>query len=166
MFGCSAVAKDREVSLHRFPKEKGARQAWVRFVRRTRVWEGPTDSSTVCSQHFTPADFSNLTQFTMGFSKGLKLQPAAVPSVPPNVTSATAAAQPATARATARPAARKRELHRVSNSVQEEVDSLIESDYISLKRALEKMLNGNLPTWNYPAGRRSPLSGTDYQLKT
>ena len=86
VFGCSAMPKGGTASWHHFPKDTHVRQAWIRFVQRTRKWDGPTETSTVCSQHFMSADFENLQRYKMGFVKSL------------------------------RPAARKRELHRVRHT--------------------------------------------------
>ena len=133
VFGCTAVAKERAVTLHHFSKDRNLLQAWVRFVNRTRVWSGPTDTSTTCSQHFTPQDFESLQKFKMGFAKSLKLKSTAVSTIylsTPSASTSTSTSASASASLSAsphasggtfhtplssapRPAARKRRLHRV-----------------------------------------------------
>ena len=55
--GCSKTHSDG-VSLFKFPREEARRQEWVRQVKRTRdKWNGPSDSSVLCSNHFEEACF-------------------------------------------------------------------------------------------------------------
>ena len=61
------------VSLFRFPKDPNIRREWILQVQRTRAdWRGPTDNSVVCSEHFTPDCFSQLTKLKEGL--GFKVQ--------------------------------------------------------------------------------------------
>ena len=49
---CDKTAK-KCVSLFKFPKDPERRRKWAEQVRRTRArWEGPSDSSVLCSRHF------------------------------------------------------------------------------------------------------------------
>ena len=45
-------------SLHTFPKDKVLRKQWVSFVRTKRAsWDGPSETSVLCSFHFTEDSF-------------------------------------------------------------------------------------------------------------
>ena len=70
-------------SLHDFPKTESLSLAWESFVRRTRSsWEWRRSSySRICSDHFTSESFLNFSQWKMGGSKRLNLQPSAIPTV-------------------------------------------------------------------------------------
>ena len=81
--GCSNVRSDT-VSLFRFPKDPALRQRWTKQVKRTRAnWKGPSDSSVLCSKHFTESCFEPITGIgaTFGLKMRPKLKPDAVPTV-------------------------------------------------------------------------------------
>ena len=49
---CSKTTKDG-VSLHLFPTDPNLRRIWTTKVKTTRVkWDGPTQYSALCSDHF------------------------------------------------------------------------------------------------------------------
>ena len=51
--GCSNTYKDG-VSLFQFPRDAVLEKQWTKEVQKTRAkWQGPSDSSVLCSEHFT-----------------------------------------------------------------------------------------------------------------
>ncbi|XP_058653283.1 zinc finger protein with KRAB and SCAN domains 1 isoform X2 [Onychostoma macrolepis] len=74
VFGCFPLK-----TLFPFPKTPWLRARWLEFLHFEE--EGITENSRLCSRHFTPECFQNLTQHEMGFAKVLCLTETAVPSV-------------------------------------------------------------------------------------
>ena len=65
--GCyTNTKKNRELSFHKFPKEKSIREKWVNAIKRNNFY--PSEHHCVCSQHFhegstdVPAIFPLLPQ--------------------------------------------------------------------------------------------------------
>lgn len=79
---CSNTHSDG-VSLFRFPRDPVLKEQWVKQVQRTRAQWKPSESSVLCSKHFTDDCFEVAydlaTQF--GIKKTRKLKPGAVPSL-------------------------------------------------------------------------------------
>ena len=51
--GCCSIPSD-EVTLYKFPKDPVLRKKWIEQVKRTRDrWSGPSENSSLCSNHFT-----------------------------------------------------------------------------------------------------------------
>ena len=71
------------VSLFRLPKDPVLKAEWVKQVQKTRAQWKPSDSSVLCSNHFTDdcfePGFNIATQF--GIEKARKLKPKAIPSI-------------------------------------------------------------------------------------
>ena len=78
---CGNVALDGVRSLHAFPTNESVRLAWKAFVRRTRSPWDDTLASKICSDHFLPESFANLTIWKMGHCQRLELLPNAVPTI-------------------------------------------------------------------------------------
>lgn len=81
--GCSNTHSDG-VSLFHFPRDPSLRLQWTRQVQRTREgWEGPSDYSVVCSEHFTSNCFEEDSAIAakFGIQKRRRLKPNAVPTV-------------------------------------------------------------------------------------
>ncbi|XP_065311896.1 THAP domain-containing protein 10-like isoform X1 [Dermacentor albipictus] len=82
---------ESDVPYHRFPRESSPRrQRWIDFVRasgRGDAWS-PRESSRVCSRHFAPSCYKRhpASLARLGLStKGLYLEPGALPTVYPAV---------------------------------------------------------------------------------
>ena len=87
--GCSGTSKD-DVSLHRFPKEENLRKIWTSKVKLTRAdWHGPSDYSTICSNHFSEDDFEDRGIYSSFGMKQMKrkLKDGAIPKIRLGVTS-------------------------------------------------------------------------------
>lgn len=72
---------DDGVSLHRFPKDERIRRQWISFVRQKRdpkTWK--PGSGHICSDHFTPDDYTNYGLKLAGFATKLVLKTDAIPS--------------------------------------------------------------------------------------
>ncbi|MGH0119866.1 UNVERIFIED_CONTAM: hypothetical protein FKN15_059247 [Acipenser sinensis] len=70
--GCSNTTKDG-LKLHLWLKEKKLAQSWTKFVQRTRVWKGPSQSSYLCSAHFDPSCYvMNEVALLCGYESLLK----------------------------------------------------------------------------------------------
>lgn len=74
VFGCFPLK-----TLFPIPKTPWLRARWLEFLHFEEG--GITENSRLCSRHFTPECFQNLTQHEMGFAKVLCLTETAVPSV-------------------------------------------------------------------------------------
>ena len=109
--GCDKTPKD-DVSLHLFPKEEKLLKIWTAKVRLTRAkWKGPTQYSTICSDHFAHTDYEDFglySEFGMKFRRKLKATAVPVIRLPSNNPD-----QPVSADKPTRPAAMKRERKRV-----------------------------------------------------
>lgn len=107
--GCSKTPKD-DVSLHNFPKDENLRKIWIAKVKLTRAeWQGPSEWSTICSDHFAVDDFENpglYSEFGMKKRRS-KLKDSAIPTIRFGVKSSKKQDLPT------RPAAVKRERKRV-----------------------------------------------------
>jgi len=71
-------------SLFKFPADEKLRKAWTLQVQRTRAqWQGPTQNSAVCSEHFTEDCFQpiSVTSRKMGMKMRQMLKPSAVPTI-------------------------------------------------------------------------------------
>ena len=81
--GCSNTSKDG-VSLHFFPRDEKIRKLWTARVKLSRAdWSGPTDSSAVCSAHFSAEDFEDpglYAQFNLK-KPARRLKETAVPTI-------------------------------------------------------------------------------------
>lgn len=82
---CTNVSSD-SVSLFAFPKDLKLRLAWTRQVQRTRAyWNGPTQSSRLCSEHFDSDQFDSkpdlCSQFNISYRHKFVLKKDAVPSI-------------------------------------------------------------------------------------
>ena len=58
VFGCSNSNKTKDVSVHKFPSDEGARKKWCLSMKRKGFM--PTSYSHVCSAHFKPTDFETV----------------------------------------------------------------------------------------------------------
>ncbi|PIK37131.1 hypothetical protein BSL78_26037 [Apostichopus japonicus] len=68
--GCSNVIT-KAISLHRWPKNDKTRRLWTKFVQNTRFdFTGPSQYSSVCSEHFTEAVYD--PSFLLKEEMGLK----------------------------------------------------------------------------------------------
>ncbi|XP_016086183.1 THAP domain-containing protein 8-like isoform X1 [Sinocyclocheilus grahami] len=74
VFGCLP-----NKTLFSIPRPPWLRSRWLEFLHFEE--EGLTVNSRLCSRHFTPECFQNLTQHQMGFARVLYLKNTAVPSV-------------------------------------------------------------------------------------
>ena len=100
-FGCSKTHKD-DVSLFKFPTESNLRRAWILQVKRTRdKWDGPSEHSTLCSDHFTEDCFESMSVLSkqMGLKSKQLLKPSAIPTLFPRPASVPASKRPRTSRA-------------------------------------------------------------------
>lgn len=80
ILGCSFSLGDKG-TLFSFPKDEFVRDKWAHFVRLyNSSWVFQT-TDRICSQHFVQCDFSNWSQFHMGFAQKLVLVKGAVPTV-------------------------------------------------------------------------------------
>ncbi|XP_037794729.1 uncharacterized protein LOC119590058 isoform X2 [Penaeus monodon] len=81
--GCKKVAVPGVRSVHKIPSKRPLRNEWKRFVNKTRPgWTG-SESSRICSEHFTPDNYGNFLAWQMGKARKLDLKPSAVPTVYP-----------------------------------------------------------------------------------
>ena len=81
-FCSNSSNKEQGISIHKFLAiEDSARQQWIRFVRTKRAEWKPTDSSVLCSRHFTPSCFENWSQVKAGLSSKLLLIEGSVPTL-------------------------------------------------------------------------------------
>ena len=81
--GCSNTNSDG-VSLFQFPRDPALRMQWTREVQRTRAnWQGPSDYSVLCSDHFTNDCYEEDTTIAarFGIGKRRRLKPNAIPTV-------------------------------------------------------------------------------------
>ena len=81
--GCSNTNSDG-VSLFQFPRDPALRTQWTKEVQRTRAgWQGPSDYSVLCSNHFTNDCFEEETIIAarFGIEKRRRLKPNAIPTV-------------------------------------------------------------------------------------
>jgi hypothetical protein len=79
--GCSNTTKEG-VSLHHFPKDEILRKKWTARVKLTRVkWEGPSDCSVICSDHFDDASFDRGMHAMFSINKKRRLKPDAIPVI-------------------------------------------------------------------------------------
>ena len=81
--GCSNT-HSQGVSLFTFPREVKLKKQWIREVKKTRdKWQGPSESSVLCSDHFTEDSFDSATllEAQFGLLKKRKLKPGAVPTL-------------------------------------------------------------------------------------
>ncbi|XP_049524146.1 uncharacterized protein LOC119453496 isoform X2 [Dermacentor silvarum] len=96
-------AKESDVPYHKFPRRSSPRrQRWIDFVRasgRGDTWT-PRESSRICSRHFAPSCYkehpARLAQLGIS-TKGLFLEPGALPTVypgPPSSAGASVSAAP------------------------------------------------------------------------
>ncbi|XP_047494541.1 tigger transposable element-derived protein 1-like isoform X4 [Penaeus chinensis] len=83
VLGCKKVAVPGVRSVHKIPSEKSLRNEWQCFVNKTRPgWTG-SESSRICSEHFTPDNYGNFLAWQMGKARKLDLKPSAIPTVYP-----------------------------------------------------------------------------------
>ena len=81
--GCSRTHSDG-VSLFKFPKDPPRRQEWTKQVKRTRdLWDGPSDTSVLCSKHFDDSCFEPASSIAAkaGIKLRARLKPDAVPTI-------------------------------------------------------------------------------------
>ena len=81
--GCSNTYKDG-ISLYTFPRDPALRKQWTKGVQRTCAnWQGPSNNSVLCSEHFTSDCFEVDTAIaaSFGIEKRRRLKPNAVPTV-------------------------------------------------------------------------------------
>ena len=81
--GCSNTYSDG-VSLFQFLRDPAIRAQWTKEVQRTRAnWQGPSDYSVLCSNHFTNDCFEEDTiiDARFGIEKQRHLKPKAIPTV-------------------------------------------------------------------------------------
>ena len=81
--GCTNT-NSQGVGLFIFPKEAKLRSQWTKEVKKTRdKWQGPSDSSVLCGDHFTEDSFEPATHLKaqFGLLKKRKLKPDAVPTI-------------------------------------------------------------------------------------
>lgn len=82
--GCSNRSDpEKGISLHTFPKDPHLRMVWASRVKLTRsFWNGPTNNSVICSDHFAEGDFVPTSGLYAGF--GLAMKPSLAPGAVPN----------------------------------------------------------------------------------
>lgn len=68
------------VSLHSLPKDSSIRNEWLKFLF-TDVPDRYSPTLTICSAHFSPDSFVNLSQFNAGYASKLLLKEGRVPTV-------------------------------------------------------------------------------------
>lgn len=92
--GCSNI-KDisRNISLHKFPSDVQLRRTWEKQVQKTRAKWTATDSSEICSTHFTEDSFERtpqlMAQYGLEVRRKRALKKNAIPTIFPT-TSGTA----------------------------------------------------------------------------
>ena len=80
---CTSLSGRDKVALFGFPLDRpNVLHKWVKFVQSKRAnFPKATKFSNLCSDHFLPTNFVNMTQFKADFAKRLLLHKSAVPSV-------------------------------------------------------------------------------------
>ena len=80
--GCSNTTKEG-YSLFKFPRDPNLRRQWAKQICRTRAEWTPTESSVLCSTHFTEDCFELNTAIAATFGMKIKrrLKPDAIPTV-------------------------------------------------------------------------------------
>ena len=82
--GCSNTARPG-ITLYKFPKDPVLRKQWERQVQRTRVKWTATESSVLCSKHFSVECFEESTalasQFGISYKRSRRLVRGAVPTI-------------------------------------------------------------------------------------
>ncbi|XP_077507574.1 THAP domain-containing protein 10-like [Amblyomma americanum] len=80
---CPSKAGDGAV-LHKFPRDKEQRDAWIKFVRAAgRHYWTPAKSSVLCSLHFSMDSYYSTYAAELGIPTQRRLRPGAVPTVYP-----------------------------------------------------------------------------------
>ncbi|KAJ8276843.1 hypothetical protein GJAV_G00068530 [Gymnothorax javanicus] len=79
--GCRSSDKLKTVSFFHIPVKEMER--WTAFLLSLGHSGVISDATLVCSVHFTPEQFKNFRQKSLGFAKRLVLVDGAVPSLPP-----------------------------------------------------------------------------------
>ena len=79
---CSNTA-GKGISMLCWPSDPSIARLWTQFVKQKRQWEGPTQHSALCSNHFTAESFDPHYDhlISMGFGRVRKLLPTAVPTI-------------------------------------------------------------------------------------
>ena len=82
------------ITIHKFPKDPALRKQWEKQVQRKRANWKATDSSVLCSEHFTEDCFEKTAAIAaqFGIARKRKLLPNAVPTIFPR-TAATASSK-------------------------------------------------------------------------
>ena len=80
--GCSNTTGGN-ITLHKFPSDKGKRAKWIQQVQRTRAQWTATQYSFLCSEHFTQDCFEveSLLASSFGLKKKRRLKPDAIPTI-------------------------------------------------------------------------------------
>ena len=82
--GCSNTARPG-IALYKFPKDPILRKWWERQMHRTRAKWTATESSVLCSKHFTAECFEEsaalASQFGIGYKRSRRLVRGAVPTI-------------------------------------------------------------------------------------
>lgn len=68
------------VSLHSLPKDPSIRNEWLKFLC-TDVPDRYSPTLTICSAHFSPDSFVNLSQCNAGYASQLLLKEGRVPTI-------------------------------------------------------------------------------------
>lgn len=67
-------------SLHSLPKDPNIRNEWLKFLL-TDIPDRYSPTLTICSAHFSPDSFVNLSQFNAGYARKLLLNEGRVPTI-------------------------------------------------------------------------------------
>lgn len=67
-------------SLHSLPKDPIIRNEWLKFLF-TDIPDRYSPTVTICSAHFSPDSFVNLSQFNAGYASKLLLKEGRVPTI-------------------------------------------------------------------------------------
>ena len=82
--GCSSTASPG-ISLYKFPNDPVLQKRWERQVQRTRAKWTATESSVLCSKHFTAECFEEsaalASQFGISYKRSRRLVRGAVPTI-------------------------------------------------------------------------------------
>ncbi|XP_057715233.1 THAP domain-containing protein 2-like [Corythoichthys intestinalis] len=79
---CVAMYCSHEGSkLYEWPKKKSSARIWTAFVRVKRKNFSPVPRSVLCFHHFSDDSFDNLLEYSLGFTKMLRLKKNAVPTI-------------------------------------------------------------------------------------
>ena len=82
--GCSSTASPG-IALYKFPNDPVLRKQWERQVQRTRAKWTATESSVLCSKHFTAECFEEsaalASQFGISYKRSRRLVRGAVPTI-------------------------------------------------------------------------------------